>query len=224
MGFRFLKQKTSFVVPTSHIPSLRQWSQNQILTWLGKEKGKNTMQSLKLGYCVSILSRSVFPRSFHHLSSLSLFHSHCIPTSYYPFMGTYLTLGLHQYSPWVSSSSQHPPFLSSTKPIITPLYNLLLSVTESINSPANLKYLHVKLLIFQPNLFSPSWEHSTSFLKRQIFSLLPPCLQYLFLLLCFNSHHLSHLKCPVFSSHIYFNQHLGPTLNSLPQPSLSYAH
>lgn len=94
-------------------------------------------------------------------------------------------------------------------------------MTESINSPANLKYLHVKLLIFQPNLFSPSWEHSTSFLKRQIFSLLPPCLQYLFLLLCFNSHHLSHLKCPVFSSHIYFNQHLGPTLNSLPQPSLS---
>ena len=123
MRFRFLKQKTSFVVPTSHIPSLGQWFQNQTLTWLGKEKGKNTMQSLKLGYYISVLSHSVFPRSFHHLPSLSLFHSHCIPTSYHPFLGPYLTLGLHQYSPWVSNSSQLPPFLSSTKPIIVPLYN-----------------------------------------------------------------------------------------------------
>lgn len=187
MRFRFLKQKTSFVVPTSHIPSLRQWFQNQTLTWLGKEKGKNTMQSLKLGYYISVLSHSVFPRSFHHLPSLSLFHSHCIPTSYHPFLGPYLTLGLHQYSPWVSSSSQLPPFLSSTKPIIMPPYNLLLSVTESINSPANLKYWHVKLLIFQPNLLSPDLEHSISFLKRPIFSLLPPCVQYLCLLLHFDS-------------------------------------
>lgn len=163
------------------------------------------MQSLKLGYYISILSHSVFPQSFHYLSSLSLFHSHCIPTSYHPFLGAYLTLGLCQYSPWVSSSSQLPPFLSSTKLIIVPLYNLLLSVTESINSPANLKYLHVKLLIFQPNLFSPDLEQSISFPTRPIFSLLPPCLQYLFLLLCFNSHHLSHLKGPncFLLSHIF---------------------
>lgn len=87
-----------------------------------------------------------------------------------------------------------------------PLYNLLLSVTESIHSPANLKYLHVKLLIFQPNLFSPDLEQSISFPTRPIFSLLPPCLQqYLFLLLCLNTHHLSHLKGPncFLLSHIF---------------------
>lgn len=48
MRFRLLTQKPSFLLPTSHIPSLRQWSQNQILTWIGKGKGKNTMWSLKL--------------------------------------------------------------------------------------------------------------------------------------------------------------------------------
>lgn len=161
------------------------------------------MQSLKLGYYISVLSHSVFP----DLSIIYLLFPFFILTAFPLHITLFWALTSHlDYINILLESPIHPSFHH-----FFPLQNqlsclcIMLSVTESINSPANLKYWHVKLLIFQPNLLSPDLEHSISFLKRPVFPLLPPCVQYLCLLLHFDSHHLSHLTRPncFLLSHIF---------------------
>lgn len=93
---------------------------------------------------MSVYYPTVFPRSFHHCFCLLFhfsfsLHSHFISLFYEHLTSqtwtTAATLSLHLI--------QAPASLSSTKAFIMPLYSLLLSIAETINSSVNLKDLHV---------------------------------------------------------------------------------